>query len=83
MQSRSRRRAGAGGRQPEPEQPPKFAVERMQRRAVPWVDWAEWRGVRDLLFAAELGHRQTDVSMQGRAGSKYLWKIGSVAASQN
>ena len=29
------------------------------------------------------GHRQTDVSMQGRAGSKYLWKIGSVAASQN
>ena len=50
---------------------------------MPWVDWAEWRGVRDLLFAAELGHRQTDVSMQGRAGSKYLWKIGSVAASQN
>ena len=33
----------------------------MQRRAVPWVDWAEWRGVRDLLFAADLAQRRRGV----------------------
>eukprot|EP01043_Picozoa_sp_COSAG02_P105469 COSAG02_NODE_41464_length_394_cov_1.044068_1_plen_62_part_01 len=37
------------------------SVEMMTPRAVPWLDWAEWETVRELLMAPEPGQRARGV----------------------